>query len=104
MADEGNIPNASRTRSINADAAGAIRAARAGNCKDALKYLYDAAPHNQTRECGTQKQLNLISDFKQANIVVTQLCATNRTKKSKRAGGGSYDFLGRPSRRRKKRR
>lgn len=85
-------------RHLNPDASAAVASARKGNCRDALKHLYDAAPHNQTLECGTEKAKNLAADFKTANVIVSGLCAIDRS-------GGKYKtdaFQGVRSRKRRR--
>lgn len=62
---------------MNADARHAIEAARAGNCRTALRTLFDAAPHNQGGSRGREQA----GDFRTAAIIIEKLCMTNKTKK-----------------------
>lgn len=48
---------------LNPDAHAAVQAARDGRCKDAMKYLYDAAPHMQA-SCGSESFERAVSDYR----------------------------------------
>jgi hypothetical protein len=87
------------SKRLNPDATAAVNAARAGNCKDAMKYLYDAAPHNQTQNCGGDRWNDAVSDFRHANVVVAGACAVNAGKSTRHTPG----FDGARRRRRKRR-
>lgn len=86
------------TKRLNPDARAAITAAHRGNCKDALKYLYDAAPHNQT-SCDQPGFESAVADFRTANVIVAGSCVVN-SGKSMRLTSGGFDG----ARRRRKRR
>ena len=78
---------------INPDAAGAIKSARAGQCRDAMKHLYDASPHVQGRECSMTGPV--ANAFRQASVIVSGLCTVNKK------AGIPYTGFGRPKRRRR---
>jgi len=86
------------SKRLNPDATAAVNSARAGNCKDAMAYLYDAAPHNQTTNVGGERWNDAVSDYRHASIVVTGACTVNAGKSTRKHSG----FDG--ARRRKRRR
>lgn len=69
-----------------ADAMGAIRAARKGNCKLASKRLYDASPSNQAHE-GTPEFEQARESYRMASIIVSQHCSKD-TGRGRKYGTG----------------
>jgi hypothetical protein len=82
---------------LNPDAAAAVKAARAGKCRDAMKHLYDAAPHVQGEGCGGM-QTPTANAFRQAFLIVSGTCTVQRTPGRYRSTG----FDGAKRRRRRK--
>jgi hypothetical protein len=62
---------------VNADARGAIQAARKGKCKLAFRHLKDAAPHHQT-EPGSPRWEKAIRDHQLATVIYDRLCTTGK--------------------------
>lgn len=81
---------------LNPDASAAVQSARKGNCRDALKHLYDAAPHMQV-SCGSPGHEAAVKDFKTASVIVAGLCTVN-------AKSGTYRSTGFDGARRRRRR
>lgn len=77
-------------KKLNPDAMLAISAARKGNCKDAMKYLYDAAPHNQVG-CNSPGFESAVSDFRHASVIVSGSCARPNASKSARHDQQGFD-------------
>lgn len=84
---------------LNPDAAAAISSARAGNCRDAMRHLYDAAPHMQT-SCESDRYAQAAKDFKVATQIVSGLCTIDKKKRGYRVEA----FAGARRRRRRTRR
>lgn len=87
------------TKKLNADAAAAVASARKGNCRDAMKYLYDASPHMQ-QSCSTPGFEDKVADYRHASIIVAGACTRNASKSTRHDQQG---FDG-PRRRRKHKR
>lgn len=80
---------------LNSDASAAVAAARTGQCRTAMKHLFDAAPHNQSDICSADSQF--ARDFKQANVIVAGLCTVDKGRGHKYKSPG---FAGARRRRR----
>lgn len=99
-----------RSKRTNVDAQAAITAARAGQCRDAMKHLYDAAPHQQSVEACTSQNSKIAQDFKLATIIVTGACTVNKKPTKKMYGRRGWDaeinagFSGSKARRKGRRR
>lgn len=63
----------------NVDAQAAIDAARKGQCRTAMKFLYDAAPHRQSEAACMNADSKIAQDFRLASIVVAGACTVNAT-------------------------
>jgi hypothetical protein len=75
-----------RSKRTNVDAQAAIDAARAGQCRDAMKHLYDASPHQQSAEACTSTTSKVAQDFKLATIIVAGACTVNKKPTKKMYG------------------
>ena len=67
---------------VNPDATAAIKAARQGKCRSALKHLYDASPLVQTSTPGEKHR----QDYRVASIIVAQHCGGSEKPRSSRDG------------------
>lgn len=63
--------------SLNPDARAAVEAARTGRCRDAMKYLNDAAPHSQSKEACLNYDSAEARDFRHAMVIVAGKCTVN---------------------------
>ena len=84
---------------LNPDATAAVNAAQAGNCREAMKYLYDAAPHMQAK-CDSPDHEKHVADFRTASVIVAGRCTRDEGKVR---GKKKYNFEGRNRVRRKRR-
>jgi hypothetical protein len=76
------------------DASSAVANARAGQCRDAMKHLFDAAPNNQDGNCSNDGKS--AKDFRHAAVIVAGLCTVNKK------AGIKYTGFGRARRRKRK--
>lgn len=84
---------------LTPDAASAIRAARAGNCRQAFAYLHDARPSRQTRsgKCVDNTGTDVCKAHQVASIIFDKLCLKGKVKYPR------YHLSGAGRRRRKRR-
>lgn len=85
---------------MNVDAKAAVAAARSGRCRDAMKHLFDAAPHKQVDCSDGSKYDAAAKDFQHAGLIVAGACTIN----AKRGQYKTQGFTGSRRRRRRSRR
>lgn len=86
---------------VNPDATAAIKAARKGRCKTALRHLYDASPLVQTANPTERHR----QDYRVASIIVAQHCGGGeRPHVIRSRTGKKYHYPGFEGARRKRRR